>query len=552
MRDGVHLATDVYLPMGTGPFPALVNRTPYGKGGGANQASINSASRWAELGYAVVMQDCRGSGHSEGEYHYYSDDDTDGHDTVEWIAEQPWCDGKVGCFGTSYAANSGYLLAPMQPQGLTAMALMLGTSNNYLDGRWRGGMWHAAHAAHWAQIVEVNTGPKDFLLDGGDEATVARRRGVALTRARENVERMRRGQGNPFATTFLIDSYKHKTFDDYWRKQSIDDKYDRITVPTVHVAGMYDQFERGNIQNYIGFSGNPEAGPQVLVLGPWEHAMIPDLWVHDLEEAWFHYWMKGEEGEIVSDFLEFPVRTCVVGADEAQAGPKAGRWRKEREWPIARTQYTRYYLHSEKSGSADSENDGTLSTEAPEAEEPDSLNHDPNAPDLPGSVGLRSLAVGANNAGSDQRGDEASGMVLTYTTPVLEEDVEVTGPITVELYASSTAVDQDWIAHLTRVHADGTSWLTTDGLLKATHRNSHSEPEPLTPGETYKLEIEVWPTSQMFRKGQRIRLDIMNATFPKVEPCPHPSTNLVFHDRERPSCIVLPIIPSETGGEWAD
>ncbi|MGK2965658.1 MAG: CocE/NonD family hydrolase [Tepidiformaceae bacterium] len=188
----------------------------------------------------------------------------------------------------------------------------------------------------------------------------------------------------------------------------------------------------------------------------------------------------------------------------------------------------------------------------PGDEPPDALSYDPHSPDLPGSIGLRSLAIGANNPGSDQQHDEAPGLVLTYTTPVLKDDVEVTGPITVELYASGTAVDQDWVAHLTRVHPDGKSWLTTGGMLKASHRASHSDPGPITPGEVYKLEIEVWATSQLFRKGERIRLDLMNATFPKVEPCPYPSTNEVFPDRERPSCIVLPIIPRDGGGVWMD
>lgn len=141
--------------------------------------------------------------------------------------------------------------------------------------------------------------------------------------------------------------------------------------------------------------------------------------------------------------------------------------------------------------------------------------------------------------------------MLTYTTEALDSDLEITGPITVELFASSSASDQDWIVHLTRVHEDGKSWLMTDGLLKASHRQSHESPEAVSPGKVYRMEIEVWPTSQLLRRGQRLRVDVMNATFPKVEPCPYVSTNRVFHDREYPSSILLPVIPIDSGGVWA-
>lgn len=547
MRDGVHLAADLCLPTGPGPFPALIARTPYGKDNQL-QPFIERARRWVALGYAVMLQDCRGTGHSEGEYHYYLGDADDGHDTVEWAGQQPWSTGRIGVFGTSYLANAAYLLAPTQPQGLAAMVCVVGTSNNYLDGRWRGGVWHVAHSAYWAQRLEGNTGPQPFLDNGGDAETVDRRRKVALERAHKTVHRMRNGQANPLATDFLLQSYRHDTFDDYWRRQSIDDKYDRTTVPTIHVGGWYDHFERGALQNYQGMRSNPNAGPQLLIMGPWFHAAIEWPGLKRLEEAWFAYWVKGEENDVLK---EAPVHIFVVGADPDFEGPQRGRWRLEQEWPLARTQYTSYYLRGDKSGSAASPNDGSLSTEQPGSDAPDVLTYDPDDPELPGSLGFLSLAVGANNAGSDQRHDEAAGRVLTYTTPALEQDIEVTGPITLELFASSAAVDQVWVAHLTDVFFDGTSWLRTDGLLKASHRRSHSHPEPLTPGEVYKLEIEVWPTSQVFRRGHRIRLDLMNATFPKTEPCPYPSTNRVYHDREHPSRIVLPIIPPNSGSVWA-
>ena len=316
--------------------------------------------------------------------------------------------------------------------------------------------------------------PLPYLDGDGDAETVARRRAVSLSRARKTVERLQAGQGNPLSTDFLIQSYRHDTLDDYWRRQSINDKYDRAIVPTVHFGGWYDHFERGGLMNYMGMRGNPNAGPQMLVMGPWFHALVEDPELKRIEEVWIAYWVRGERNDVLE---RAPVRIFVVGANPAAEGPQQGRWRLGQEWPLARVQYTHYYLSGARSGAAGSLNDGTLTTQRPQGDDtPDLLEYDPDREELPGSIGFRSLAVGANNAGSDQRADEASGQMLTYTTAPLEQDVEVTGPITVELYASSTARDQVWVAHLTDVFPDGVSWLRTDGLLKASHRRSHSEP----------------------------------------------------------------------------
>ena len=184
------------------------------------------------------------------------------------------------------------------------------------------------------------------------------------------------------------------------------------------------------------------------------------------------------------------------------------------------------------------------------SEKIDVIDYNPVNENLPGTIGFRSLAIGANNPGSNQLDDEVSGQVLTYSTSILEEDLEITGEVLVELYISSTAVDQVWAVNLTNVYPDGTSWLCSDGILKASHNNSHSNPTELEPNQIHKLEIEIWPISQVFKKGNRIRIDIMNANFPKTEPCPYPSLNSIYHSKDYPSSIILPVIPANSGGKW--
>ncbi|MBH52289.1 MAG: hypothetical protein CL785_03950 [Chloroflexi bacterium] len=546
MRDTTHLAADIYLPNNNEKFPSILIRSPYGKD---REGTLQGASRWVKRGYVVVVQDCRGTGNSEGDYHYYLDDADDGHDSVEWISKTHWSNGKVGIVGTSYSANAGYLLAPTQPNGLTAMICALGTSNNYLDGRWRGGVWHVAHAAHWAQLVEVNTGPKPLPKNSNlSSETIDRIKKITIERARKTVKRMQLGQGNPLATDFLMESYHHSKFDDYWKAQSIDDKYAHTVVPTLHIAGWYDQFQRGNLENYKGMKNNPNAGPQMLIIGPWFHGKIDTPFISQIEEQWLDYWMKDENN---SHLLEFPVKIFVVGANPDSSGPQEGIWRFEKEWPLKRTEFKKFYLNEEKSGSVQSLNDGSLKIEIPNSSEKiDVIDYNPVNENLPGNIGFRSLAIGANNPGSNQLDDEVSGQVLTYSTSILEEDLEITGEVLVELYISSTAVDQVWAVNLTNVYPDGTSWLCSDGILKASHNNSHSNPTKLEPNQIHKLEIEIWPMSQVFKKGNRIRIDIMNANFPKTEPCPYPSLNSIYHSKDYPSSIILPVIPANSGGKW--
>ncbi len=536
-RDGARLGADIFLPKKDGPWPALVMRTPYGK------TTMPFLHPWCEYlakrEYAVVLQDCRGTGTSEGEFVQYWADGPDGYDTVEWAAAQDWCDGQVGIFGSSYMGNVVYLVAAEQPPSLKAGWAAESGPNLYRDRFYRGGIPHYMESSTWSVAVDANSAVR--VWDDGRRYYSDQRFQVILDRIRKVPTNIRKGMNAPFAGSYLLRNFEHTTYDDYWREVAVDERFDRVNVPVFHMGGWFDIYTQGTLDCFTGINRTGRAPQQQVMMGPWYHAEIRDQYIGPMQVGWFDHWLKGYDNGIRE---QAPVKIYVMGADPDFDQPQDGVWRDEQEWPLARTQAARLYLRSGPRGSSGSINDGRLTWEAPTGEEkPDKVAHDPDARELPGALSFRSLFLGGNNHGSDQRKDEDGGRTLTYTTDPLEQDLEVTGPISVELYASSTAGDADWVVLLADVYPDGTSLLRTDGLLKASHRDGHEAPTPLTPGQVYKLTIEVWSISQVFRRGHRIRLDVANSSFPKLEPNPLPAVNTVHHDAEHQSCVILPVIP---------
>ena len=537
MRDGVRLGADIFRPKGAAPLPALVMRTPYNKRG---MVFLHPWSRYlAARGYVVVLQDCRGTGVSEGEYSQYWTEGTDGYDTIEWSARQPWCNGDVGIFGSSYMGNCVYLAIAEAPPHLKAAWVAEAGPNLYRDRFYRGGIPHYMESATWSLGVDPNSAIR--VWEDGRVFLPDERLHLILDRIRRVPDRIRRGSNAPFAGDYLVKNFQHQTYDDHWKAIAIDAKYHRINIPVYHMGGWFDIYTQGILDAFTGVSKARGAGKQYLHMGPWFHAEIRDQYIGPMQVDWFDHWLKGKPNGVD----RWPAaRVFVMGDDPASDKPSSGVWREEREWPPARTQYHRLYLRRGPSGSAASRNDGRLSSEPPaDQEPPDQLSHDPNDRRLPGALSFRSLFLGGNNGGTDQRPDENGGRVLTYTTDPLPQDMEVTGQVVLDLYASSTAVDTDWVVLLTDVYPDGTSLLRTDGLLKASHRDGHDRPAPLKPGEVYEFNIALWATSQVFRKGHRVRVDLANASFPKLEPNPLPAVNTIRHDRAHPSCVVLPVIP---------
>ena len=534
MRDGVKLTADIYQPEAEGKFPVLLERTPYNRAGGAG-----SASAMAAHGYVVVIQDTRGRFDSQGEFYPFRYESQDGYDTVEWAAGLPYANGKVGMFGGSYVGATQMLAAISSPPHLVAIQPYV-TASEYYDGwTYQNGALMQWFASSWSSGLAVDT---------------LRRKASGLQDpkswvAQLPVDTYRMLELPPVSALapYFGDWVAHERDDDYWRPWKISDHYAEMNVKALHAGGWHDIFLKGTIQNYVGMrSASPARADQRLLLGPWAHAdTSPEGKIGDVTFGksavldsdgtilrWYDYALKGVRNEYATGA---PVRLFIMGENA---------WRDEREFPLARTRYTKYYLRN-----------GALSTDAPGAEEPAAYEYDPANP-VP-TIGGR-LCCGNNQlppGPADQRPNEGRTDVLVFSTPPLAQDVEATGWVKATLYASSSAVDTDFTALLADVEPSSYARFLTDGVARARYRNSTTRPEPIEPGKIYEYAIDLWATSNLFKAGHRIRLYVSSSNFPRFnrnlntgEPIAG-STRLVkasqriYHDAQHPSTLVLPVIP---------
>jgi hypothetical protein len=545
MRDGVTLRADIYRPKADGKFPVLLERTPYDKKGGRDWGM-----RGAARGYVVVIQDVRGRYASDGGWYTFRNESNDGYDTVEWAAALPYADGKVGMFGGSYVGATQFLAAITHPPHLAGIAPVV-TASNYHDGwTYQGGALEQWFDQSWASGL---TG--DTLQHLSDRATTPLEWRNVLPLANFPM----RGLPEVKALApYYADWLAHPSYDEYWKALSIEEHYSQIQVPVFNIAAWYDIFLGGSLRNYqlLKTKAGSEAARkgQRLLVETGGHAGGPRK-VGDVDFGEKANW---DEGGVVFDWYdaifkgasnEFssgkPVRLFVMGRNE---------WRDEDDWPLARATATKYFLHS--GGTANSTaGDGALTTQAPAAESKDSFVYDPaNAvPTTGGPLCCRSdlLQPGAR----DQKEVEARKDVLIYTTPALEHDLEVTGPVTAELYVTSSAVDTDFTAKLVDVWPNGFAQNLTEGILRMRYRDSQEKPEMAKPGTTYRISVDLWATSNVFLAGHKIRLEISSSNFPRFdrnlntgEEQAHASrmlkaTNAVLHDREHPSALILPVVP---------
>jgi putative CocE/NonD family hydrolase len=555
MRDGVVLRADVYRPDAPDPLPVLLQRTPYGKGFVQTHFLLMAAER----GYAVVNQDTRGRWASQGEPYPFASEKQDGYDTVEWCARQPWSDGQVGMFGPSYMGYTQLAAASTHPPALKTIIPTVTFCDAYSTGHYGGAMrlglsvtWNLVHQAFmplaWRPLP--------------DEEKMAL--GLQLIAA---VDGMARGEtfrhlpladmpllGRGGMVEFMVDSMQHPTRDAFWATLSC--AHEQINIPALHIGGWYDLFIRNTLQDFAGIRARNDT-PQRLLVGPWVHAdyssnagevdfgLIASSYLvmpEEIQLRWFDYWLKGAQNGIMD---EPPVRIFVMGDNH---------WRTENEWPLARAEYIPYYLHS--AGAANTlAGDGLLSP-APPADEPvDSFVYDPRNPVPTRGGGLCCWSPALPPGAYDQREVEARPDVLVYTTPPLEKEVEVTGPLEVRLWAATSAPDTDFTAKLVDVSPDGYARNVQDGIIRARHRDAPSPAEPIEPGVPYVFDIDVGATSNLFQAGHRIRLEISSSNFPRFDRNPNtgqpadketelrPALQTIFHDADHPSYIRLPIIP---------
>jgi putative CocE/NonD family hydrolase len=552
-RDGITLRADIYRPAGEGSFPVLLQRTPYSKD---NTAAFGRQG--AERGYIVVAQDVRGRFASEGEWYTFKHESEDGYDAVEWAAALPHSNGKVGMFGGSYVGATQMLAAIAHPPHLAGICPVVTASNYHENWTYQGGAFEQWFGESWTSSLAQDTLTRETraATDAAVGSAVLPLRHYPLFNAKiapSAEERTRQ------LAPYFLDWLAHPLYDDYWKQWSIEEQYASIQVPALTVAAWYDIFQGGSLRNFTGLqarAGNEAArkGQRLLVTVGGHAGSGRKIGEVDFGPAaaeydensvtleWYDYLLQGKQNRFASSN---PVRIFVMGKNE---------WRDESAWPLARAKETHYFLHS--SGKANSAaGDGALSVAAPSNEAADRFVYDPAAPVPTVGGPLCCDALHLAPGPRDQRQVESRSDVLVYLTPVLSEDMEVTGPVSLDLFAASTAVDTDYTAKLVDVGPDGFAQNLTEGILRARFRTSTSEATPIVPGEVYEYAIDLWSTSNVFLKGHRIRVEVSSSNFPRFDRNLNTgknasddsvfvkATNTVYHDKLHPSALILPVVP---------
>lgn len=538
MRDGVKLSADVYRPDAEGQFPVLLTRTYYGK---CNRDIFHPRGKefieyFVSRGYVVVIQDCRGRYDSEGKFYIEIYDAEDGYDTYEWCGSQPWSNGKIGTYGCSYGGCIQWYSAHLRNSHLKCMVPRDATSDSYFDGGFmRGGVYQGWLG--WCVGTAGRTG-RQGRMEGHDWKEIYMN--LPLNEADESIG---------FHFPWWKDYLKHPTYDEYWKRTSVHNKYHLIEVPSLNIGGWYSSSDiMGTIRNFLGVfkKGYSEQGRknQKIFIGPWSHCSSstkvgeidfgPKAKVdfNELHLRWYDYWLKGIDTGIMDTP---PIKIFVMGMND---------WITANDWPLPETQFNKFFLHSK--GRANSLiGDGTLNITHPNSEPPDRFTYDPAHP-VHGSTDSDLL---------DQRPMERRDDVLVYTTEPLKEDLMVVGPVKVILYAVSSAVDTDFTGKLVDVHPNDLAQGLNYGIVRARYRDSFEKPTLIEPGKIYKYEIDLWATGNLFKKGHRIRLEISSSNFPGFLPNTNTGNDIgsdterkiarqiIYHDAEHPSHLILPIIP---------
>jgi putative CocE/NonD family hydrolase len=547
MRDGVTLRADIYRPKADGKYPVLLVRTPYDK-----QWVSGFALKAAERGYVVVAQDVRGRFESEGEWYTFKNESQDGYDTVEWAATLPYANGKVGMFGGSYVGATQYLAALAKPPHLAGICPNV-TASNYHDGwTYQGGAFEQWFDESWSTQLAGNTMRRraEKMADplGGTKVVPLNTYPVLEPPSGESI------------APYFKDWLAHPNFDEYWKQWSIEDHYAQIQVPVLSLGAWYDIFLGGTLRNYsrlktgagtevakkgqrlVVYLGGHAGSPMAKKIGDVDFGDKAPIDLDELTLRWYDWLLKGESNGVEK---EKPVKIFVMGKNE---------WRDEDDWPLARAKSTKYYLHSGGSANGLAGN-GSLSAVAPGEEKADQYVYDPAdpAPTLGGPLCCGALPSGIGP--QDQRPVEARNDVLVFSTPAFAKETEVTGPISLDLYVSSSAVDTDFTGMLVDVWPNGYSQSLTSGILRMRYRTSQEKPELANPGEVYHITVDLWATSDVFLAGHKLRLEVSSSNFPRFDRNMNTgeeqarasrmikATNVIYHDKVHPSALILPIVP---------
>ncbi|UCD49960.1 MAG: CocE/NonD family hydrolase [Phycisphaerales bacterium] len=503
MRDGIRLATDVHRPDGDGPWPAVLIRTPYNKDG-----VREFASEATKRGYALVAQDFRGRFASEGEddpvfLHGGWGDHQDGYDTVEWIAQRDWSNGKVGGYGVSAPGIALNMMAPSRPPHLVCCYASVAFSSMYHQGAYQGGAFRRSLLEKWLALSGF--GPK-------------------------NLETFR----------------AHPDYDDFWEQFDCERVAEKVNVPSMFVGGWYDIFSLGTLNSFTTVNQRGDTGARGkcrLVMEAYGHGrndvlVFPNAGQPEAANVWnwFDIWLKHDGAGLE----KIPTVQYFVMGDPNDPNTPGNQWRTAENWPVA-AEAKKVYFHCDKRLHLAPPKDlfGSLS-----------YRYDPQNP-VP-TIGGNNLLI--SKGPMDQRPVENRDDVLLFESPPMRRHVEITGPVTVTLWVSSTAPDTDFTAKLCDVYPDGRSMIVVDGILRARHRNSMVRNELMQPDKIYQLEIDLWATSLVFSPGHRVRVALSSSNAPRFEPNPNTgetagrhdkaqaATNTIYMNADHPSHITFPVV----------
>ena len=547
MRDGVELSTDLYLPAASGPVPAVLLRTPYDN---TLPSLVAKGRRLAEAGYAVAIQDVRGRFDSDGVYSPFASEGPDGYDTQAWIAAQPWSNGRIGLSGRSYAGWTQWTSAVLLHPSVRAIAPRAMAPDLYRGLAWRGGAFNIGVLMTWGLMTSGRSMQEIGSIDWRDafrtlplmEAAAATSQDLASWRA------------------WLT----HTVRDEYWQAFDFESRLDEIQAPALLMGGWYDLYADDMLRAFARLrevGGTTAARHSRIVVGPWPHALSESTLTGELdfgsrsqidlealEERWFDRWLKDEAtaAESTAPTEDAPLRLFIMGTNV---------WRDEHEWPLARTDWQRWYLHSD--GRANTlVGDGTLSRTAAGEEPVDHFVYHPDFP-VPTNGGPNCCSPELVPWGAyDQRDLEMRTDVLCFTSEPLTDDLEVTGPVSAVIWAVTDGRDTDWTAKLVDVWPNGRAMNLCDGIIRARFRKGFEREVLLDAGAVERYEIDLMATSNVFRSGHRIRLEVSSSNFPRFDRNPNTSDAIgmsaevraarqsIWHTGNRASYLLLPVIPA--------
>jgi putative CocE/NonD family hydrolase len=566
MRDGVRLQADIWRPSAAGRYPILLQRTPYNRAD--SFAVIVNAGieplRAVSEGFVVVIQDTRGRFGSAGEFDPFRTEADDGFDTIEWLAERPYSNGRVGMYGASYYAATQLLAATTNPPALRAIAPQVTASDYHDEWVYRGGALQLGFTLYWALGLAGAQAARRLAAGEAIDAEAAELQkliddpwGAFRTRPLTSLDAL--GALLPAWNDWL----EHPSRDDFWRSISIAESFATIDLPALHIGGWFDIFLHGTLSNFRGLSGRRGAVEQRLIVGPWAHAVSYDtlgevdyggaasaaaLDLTRVQLDWFAGFLKPD----AEPQTAAPVRVFVMGDNE---------WRDEDAWPPTRARIERFYLDradARAGGAGEPRRAGTLSADRPGDRSQAEFVFDPAdpAPTTGGATFLPGVYVGMHAGQRDQRAVEQRADVLSYTTSALADDLEICGPVSVSLWAATSALDTDWTAKLVDVHSDGRALNICDGIVRARYANGTDQEELVPPGAVRECRIDLGATAIVIPRGHAIRLEISSSNFPRFDVNPGHggqvasattddlvvATQQIFHGGAHPSHLELSVV----------